>query len=57
MVNHDEDCERKPRECPYCEQFLRMRDYHNHIEFCGAKTRPCEQCKALIQLKSKPFIE
>lgn len=55
--NHEETCDRKPKECQFCEQMIQFANFFDHVNFCGSKTRLCEFCHRNVMLRNQKYHE
>ena len=45
---HEEVCEMKPKDCPYCGKEFKIERYGDHVDMCGAQTKKCEICERYV---------
>ncbi|KAH3887241.1 hypothetical protein DPMN_011257, partial [Dreissena polymorpha] len=54
LEDHEEnDCEKKPMKCVYCELDFPKSDLNTHLDYCGSRTEPCHKCGAFIMLRDQ----
>merc|ERR1711893_532189 len=50
---HEETCEMRPKECPWCNKTFKIEVYVDHEEMCGSRTEKCPECQRYIKLRDK----
>ena len=45
---HEETCEMRPKECPWCGKTFKIEVYGDHEEMCGSRTEKCDDCQRYI---------
>jgi len=55
--DHEENCDKKPKLCQFCENMIDHNDYLQHINRWGSRSRKCEFWQRNVMMRNQKYHE